>query len=110
MGGPRTSPKVAQSIVSGFKKYTEIRAPILAIFAIPHSDPPWLATAKDDVREKTQAFNQQFGALVEKQVKAFEEGLPDAHVIRIPNAHHYVFISNEADVLRDMRTFIAQLK
>ena len=76
VGFPSTRPKVSQDIFAGFKKYTEIRAPILAIFAIPHSDPPWLATAKDDVREKTQAFNQQFGALVEKQVKAFEEGLP----------------------------------
>jgi hypothetical protein len=49
---PRGRPKVSQDIFSGFRKYTEIRAAIPAIFAIPHSDPPWLATAKDDVREK----------------------------------------------------------
>lgn len=110
VGLPRARPKVSQDIFAGFRKYTEIRAPILAIFAIPHSDPPWLATAKDDVREKTQAFNQQFGALAEKQVRAFEEGLPDAHVVRIPNAHHYVFMTNEADVLRELRAFIAQIK
>jgi len=110
VGLQRTRPKVPQDIVAGFTKYTEIRAPILAIFAIPHSDPPWLAAAKDDVREKTQAFNQQFGGLAEKQVKAFEQGLPDAHVVRIANAHHYVFMSNEADVLREMRAFIARLK
>jgi non-heme chloroperoxidase len=110
VGFPRARPKVSQDIFAGFRKYTEIRAPILAIFAMPHSDPPWLTTAKDDVREKTQAFNQQFGALADKQVKAFEEGLPDAHVVRIPNAHHYVFMSNEADVLREMRAFIAEIK
>jgi len=110
VGFPRARPKVSQDILSGFRKYTEIRAPILAIFAIPHSEPSWIATAKDDVREKTQAFNQQFGALAEKQVRAFEEGLPDAHVVRIPNAHHYVFMTNEGDVLRELRAFIAQIK
>ncbi|MBZ5601286.1 MAG: alpha/beta hydrolase [Acidobacteriia bacterium] len=110
VGFPRARPKVSQDIFSGFRKYTEIRAPILAIFAIPHSDPPWLTTAKDDVREKTQAFNQKFGTLAEKQVRAFEQGLPDAHVVRIPNAHHYVFMTNEADVLRELRAFIARIK
>lgn len=110
VGFPRGRLKASQDIFAGFKKYTAIRAPILAIFAIPHSDPPWLATAKDDVREKTHAFNQPFTALAEKQVKAFEEGLPGAHVVRIPNANHYVFLSNEADVLREMRAFIVQLK
>ena len=109
VGLPRTRPKVPQEIQAGFTKYTEIHAPILAIFAIPHSDPPWLATAKDDVREKTKAFNEPFSLLAEKQVKAFEEGLPSAHVVRIANANHYVFMSNEAEVLREMRTFIGQL-
>lgn len=109
-GMPRARPKVSMDIRAGFKKYTDIRAPVLAIFAVPHSDPPWLATAKEDVREKTEAFNKEFGALAEKQVKAFEEGLPAAHVVRIPNANHYVFISNEAEVLNDMRAFLAQLK
>ncbi len=109
VGAQKTQIRVPQAIQAGFTKYTRIQAPILAIFAVPHSDPPWLAAAKDDVREKTKAFNQQFGALAEQQVKAFEEGLPKAHVVRIPNANHYVFMSNEADVLREMRKFIAQL-
>jgi non-heme chloroperoxidase len=41
--------------------------------------------------------------------KAFEKGLPSAKVVRIPHADHYVFRSNEADVLRDMNAFIAGL-
>ena len=110
VGFPRARPKVSQEIIAGFRKYVEIRAPILAIYAIPQPDAPWLATAKDNVRQKIQAFNQQLGALAEKQVKAFAEGLPNAHVVRIPNGRHYVFLSNEADVLREMREFIAQIK
>jgi hypothetical protein len=43
-------------------------------------------------------------------VTAFERGLPSARVVRIPNADHYVFQSNEAEVLREMNAFIAGLK
>ena len=41
--------------------------------------------------------------------KAFESGLPSARVVRLPHANHYVFQSNEADVLREMNAFIGAL-
>jgi non-heme chloroperoxidase len=40
---------------------------------------------------------------------AFEAGVPAAQVIRLPNANHYVFRSNEADVLRAMNEFLSKL-
>jgi alpha-beta hydrolase superfamily lysophospholipase len=43
------------------------------------------------------------------QIAAFEAQAPSAHVVSIPNANHYVFRSNEADVLREMNAFIATL-
>ena len=46
----------------------------------------------------------------EAQVKAFQAGVPNARVVRIPHANHYVFLSNEADVLREMDAFIGGLK
>ena len=46
----------------------------------------------------------------EAQAKAFESGLPTSRVVRIPHANHYVFLSNEADVLREMDLFVAGLK
>jgi len=49
-------------------------------------------------------------ALIEVQMKAFEGGMPTARVIRMPHANHYVFLSNEADVLREIRAFLASLK
>jgi hypothetical protein len=41
--------------------------------------------------------------------KAFEKGLPSARVVWLAHAGHYVFRSHEADVLREMNTFIAGL-
>jgi hypothetical protein len=45
----------------------------------------------------------------ELQVGALERQVPSAHVVRIPHAIHYIFRSNEADVLREVNTFIATL-
>ena len=41
---------------------------------------------------------------------SFEAGVPSAKVVRIPHADHYVFRSNEADVLREVNAFADGLK
>lgn len=43
------------------------------------------------------------------QAKEFEHGVPTARVVRIPNARHDVFRSNEAQVSSEMRAFITSL-
>lgn len=35
--------------------------------------------------------------------------MPTARVVELPNASHFVFLSNEADVLREIRDFVAGL-
>ena len=40
--------------------------------------------------------------------KTFEKGLPSARVIWLAHADHYVFRSNEAYVIHEMNTFIAE--
>jgi pimeloyl-ACP methyl ester carboxylesterase len=44
------------------------------------------------------------------QATAFAAAVPQAHVVKLAHANHYVFESNEADVLREMDAFIAGLK
>lgn len=94
----------ARMILDGEQKYTTIPVPILAIYALPHDLGP---QATPDARAAQAAVEKQ---ITEAHVTAFERGLPSARVVRIPNADHYVFQSNEADVLREMNTFIAGLK
>jgi pimeloyl-ACP methyl ester carboxylesterase len=43
------------------------------------------------------------------QADAFQAGVPGSHVVRLPNASHMIFVSNEADVLREMNAFLAKL-
>jgi non-heme chloroperoxidase len=100
-GGP--TPAV-RAILAGEQRYTEIRAPVLAIYALPHRMPPQVAA--DTALARTWLAGQ---AALPAQAQAFERGVPTARVVRIPNADHYVFESNPVDVVREMRAFIAGL-
>ncbi len=99
---PREIATIDEAIQAGGQKYTRIDVPILAIYALPHergiADPAKRAEA--DARDL--AFQ---GAMA----KAFEKGSPSAQVVWLPHADHYVFRSNETDVLREMNAFIAGL-
>jgi hypothetical protein len=86
-------------------KFTTVNAPVLAIFADPHDVGNFL---KDNPKARA-AFIASNNRSTEQQAVAFERQVPSAHVVRIPNAAHYVFLSNEADVLREMNAFIATL-
>jgi non-heme chloroperoxidase len=109
VGKRRNSPMA--SIMKGMKKYTDIPVPALVIFAVPHDQGPWIKNHADPaVREAAKARSAEETLLVEKQAKAFENGVPSARVVRLPGAHHYVFLSNEEDVLREIRAFVARLR
>jgi non-heme chloroperoxidase len=110
VGKSRTPPAVFAAIQAGMQKYTDIRVPALAIFAMPHELGPWFLTNDDPaVRTAAEAFLVQDAALVEKQAKAFASGIPSAKVVRLPGANHYVFISNKAEVLREINAFLRSL-
>ena len=95
----------AEAIMAGEQKYTDIESPVLAIFADPHDTggPPM------DEKQKAAAaaHDRDF---TEAQAKAWERMVPTAKVIRLPNANHYVFKSNEAEVLKDVEEWVDGLK
>jgi non-heme chloroperoxidase len=102
--GQRMTP-IETAIVSGTMKFTSIRVPVMAIFATP-KDIGNMMKDNPKARAEFLAFNTRGN---EQQAAAFERQIPGSHVVRIPNANHYVFISNEAEVLREMNDFITSL-
>ena len=97
-------PAISQAIMAGMQMYTDIRVPALAIYAVPHATgQPY----KDDTARLAAEARDE--AATGAQAKAFESGVPSARVVRLPHANHYVFFSNEADVLREMNAFVASL-
>ena len=109
VGKRRNSPMAL--IMKGMKKYTDIPVPALVIFAVPHDQGPWIKNHADPaVREAAKARSAEEVVLVERQAEAFENGVPTARVVRLAGAHHYIFLSNEADVLREIRAFVPTLR
>jgi non-heme chloroperoxidase len=98
------------TIMTSTKKYAKIPMPALVIFAIPHVQETWMIKSTDPaVRNAANVYFARLDVLAEKQAKAFDDGVPSARVIRL-RGMHYVFLSNESDVLREMRAFLGDLK
>ena len=94
------------AILGGAEKYTNIRVPILAIFALPHD----LGTSYQNYDPATRAALEASDlAHTTAQANAVEVGVPSARVVRLPHASHFLFVSNEADVLREINAFIGLL-
>ena len=76
----------------------------------PHSEGPWAERNTDaSVRASANAYSAALAALTAKQEKAVKDAVPTARVVELPNTSHFVFLSNEADVLREIRDFVAGL-
>jgi hypothetical protein len=109
---PRESPgfQTLRAVMTGARRHADITVPALVIFALPHVHDAWVKeTADAATREAAGAYFAAVDALAEEQAKALEGGVPAARVIRIPGAH-YVFLSNEQDVLREVRGFLGGLE
>jgi sorbitol-specific phosphotransferase system component IIC len=97
-------------LMTGTKKYTAIPVPALIIFANPHSQGTWVdENADPSVQTAAKTYSTALEALVERQEKSVVDGVPTAHLITLPGAKHYVFLSNESEVLKDIYAFIADL-
>ncbi len=105
---PRMTPELF-AIMEGRERFTTIHTPALVIMAGVEREKPDLITG-DDPQSRAAAARQVLDMRRKEQpYPIFARQVPSAHVIRIPHATHYIFQSNEADVLREMNTFIATL-
>ena len=102
---PPRSP-IGAALNFGAQKYTSIRVPALAIYACPHN---WDHFPANDPARKA-ALVADDTARCNRWVDVFSRGVPTARVVRIPNADHYVYLSNQAQVVREMNAFLATLK
>lgn len=91
------------------RDYSRIRVPILAFFSSLSIN--YRYQPKD---AKERAAIEEFDAATEVYEVRNKNKLLNAkggvRIVDLPQADHYLFLSNEADVLREMRAFIAGLK
>ncbi len=98
-------PPIGAALNFGAEKYTSIPVPILAILACPHD---WSHFFPNDPERRAARLAADTAACSER-ADAFARGVPTAHVVRIPNADHYVHRSNEAQVIDEMKKFLGTL-
>ena len=96
----------ATHLLAGLYEASHDHAPVLAIFADPHNLGQFDA---DDSAARQKLILDDF-ARTTAQADAFQAGIPSSRVVRLPNASHMIFESNEADVLREINAFMAKLK
>jgi pimeloyl-ACP methyl ester carboxylesterase len=97
---PQTRP-IDAALRNGGQRYTDIRAPALAIYAFEPLPKPDGSRARRIVEYRNQTKRDQ--------AAAFEAGVPSARVVRLENASHDVFRSNSSEVLREIDDFVRSL-
>ena len=101
--GPRPIPDVMLAVFTGIRKYSNLPVPILAIQAFPRKPPPGAETDPAIAARHAAAEAKE-----RERLDSLEHDLPAAHIVRLRYADHYLWRTNEADVLREIRGFLSQ--
>ena len=104
--------RALKAIGEGTKKrdYSKIRAPVLSLFATfrPADDPLRYDMPKDpQERAVVEVFEAATMVYIKRYEKSLLTAVPSARIVELPGANHYIFLSNEADVLREITAFVA---
>ena len=97
---------------AGHPDYSRVHAPALSIDAVVDSAPqlfPRWKTFNDSTRAVARRFTAAIAAWGTGQRALFKKGMPSARVVELHGANHYVFYSNRAQVVREMRSFLGGL-
>ncbi|HEY0685885.1 MAG TPA: alpha/beta hydrolase [Steroidobacter sp.] len=104
----RRPPFVGPQMEAAKRKYTDVRVPALGIFAAMN-DPGTVAQGDREARSNSEAYTWFQDERAKRQMALFQRDLPQARAVRIERADHYVFLSNQKEVLEEVNAFIATL-
>lgn len=110
--GAITPPEISGKIIAGLQpaEYARIQAPALGIFnqITPQYRMPYYW---DLVPAKQEEFDRSITSLakwVDGAIERFRSGVKNSRVVLLHNTNHYVFIVDEALVVREMRKFLLE--
>ena len=113
--GERITPAfVPQAIMAvGYAHdYDQIRVPVLAFVGYPPLPQDQIRQAHITEPAERVIIEAVFGTsvgMIKNRIKRIERAGGSTRVIELWDANHFVFLSNEAEVLREMRAFLASL-
>lgn len=108
--GPITPPEISGKLLAGLQPaaYDRIHAPVLGIFnrLSPQYRTAYYWALNPAEQEE---FNRSIDALskwTDGALQRFRSDVKDARVVELPNGNHYVYITEEGLVVREMRRFL----
>ena len=93
--------------------YAQVPVPVLAIY---QAQPPFeevaagYAIRNDQERAALRQYHAAVRALYTRWQQDLRTGVPTARIVELTGANLFMFLSNEADVLREIRAFAATTK
>jgi pimeloyl-ACP methyl ester carboxylesterase len=113
LGDFRTSPSIFAAIRAGGKKrdYSRIQAPVLAFAALPKPLESQMLQYEIKGTSDRAAIKAVYDADIywaDREMKNLQSRA-GVRVVKLTGANHYIFLSNEEDVLREMRLFLKAL-
>jgi len=116
VGAYKTPGWVSRAIGTGRppRDYSKITVPVLAIsdaadLDLSHLKPEQPQPRNDEDRAILIAFGKATQAVFDRWKANLKRGVSDARIVDMPGATHYLWITREADVLREIHAFVRGL-
>jgi hypothetical protein len=110
--GAITPPEISSKIYAGLQpaEYGRIQAPALGIFnqITPRYRMPYYWYLDPAKQEEFNRSIESLSKWFEGAIQRFRSGVKNSRVIELHDTSHYVFIVDEALVVREMRTFLLE--
>lgn len=110
--GQVTPSEISSKMRAGLQpaQYGRIQAPALGIFSniTPQFRMPYYSTLEPAQQEEFNHSIKSLSKWVEGAIQRFRSEVKSARVIELRDANHYVFIVDEALVVREMRKFLLE--
>lgn len=91
------------------KDYSNIRVPVLAMLEFPRF-PEAYRPKSDEERALIEQFVARGRLIVGRWTDKLKRSVPDARFVDVPGGGHYLWITREAEVLREVHAFVAGLR
>ena len=87
------------------KDFSNIRVPVLVLMELPRF-PQGYTPESDEERALVERFVERSRVVFGRQTAKVTRSVPGARVVDVPGGGHYLWITREAQVLREIRAFV----
>lgn len=115
VGGRAFDARILEAIDDSAVKpdYAAFKVPALALYALPRSADdlmrPWYDRSDLELRANVQRVYDFTVAGLDHMQRRFEQEVPNGRAVNLLGAKHFIFGSNEAEVLAEIERFISEL-